>query len=39
MHSGLYIAKAKGWLDIDFISPSVDDYSVMPSEKVVSGTC
>jgi NitT/TauT family transport system substrate-binding protein len=37
MHSGLYIAKAKGWLDIDFISPSVDDYSVMPSEKVVSG--
>lgn len=37
MHSGLYIAKGKGWIDLEFISPSVDDYSVMPSEKVISG--
>lgn len=37
MHSGLYIAKGKGWIDLEFISPSVDDYAVMPSEKVISG--
>jgi ABC-type nitrate/sulfonate/bicarbonate transport system substrate-binding protein len=37
MHAGLFVAKAKGWLDVDFISPAVDDYSVSPSEKVLSG--
>ncbi len=37
MHTGLYVAKAKGWLDIEFISPSVDEYSVLPADKVASG--
>jgi NitT/TauT family transport system substrate-binding protein len=36
MHTGLFVAKSKGWLDIDFISPAVDEYTVMPSDKVAS---
>jgi NitT/TauT family transport system substrate-binding protein len=36
MHTGLFVAKAKGWLDIELISPSVDEYTVMPSDKLAS---
>lgn len=36
MHTGLFVAKSKGWLDLEFISPAVDEYTVMPSDKVVS---
>lgn len=37
MHAGLFLAKAKGWLEADFISPVLDDYMIMPSEKVLTG--
>lgn len=36
MHTGLFVAKSKGWLDLDFVSPAVDEYTVMPSDKVAS---
>ncbi|MDO1444738.1 ABC transporter substrate-binding protein [Rhodocytophaga aerolata] len=36
MHTGLFVAKSKGWLDLQFISPAVDEYTVMPSDKVIS---
>jgi hypothetical protein len=26
MHTGLFVAKSKGWLDLDFVSPAVDEY-------------
>ncbi len=37
MHTGIFVAKHKGWLDIQCISPSVDNYAVMPTDKVLRG--
>jgi NitT/TauT family transport system substrate-binding protein len=37
MHTGLFVAKHKGWLDLECISPSADGYAVMPTEKLLRG--
>lgn len=41
-HTGFYIAKAKGWfaehgLDVQLISPHVDDYKTTPLQRVMDG--
>jgi len=37
MHTGLFVARHKGWLDLECISPSADGYAVMPTEKLLRG--
>jgi ABC-type nitrate/sulfonate/bicarbonate transport system substrate-binding protein len=37
MHTGLFVAKHKSWLDLTCISPSADRYTVMPSDKLLRG--
>ncbi len=37
MHTGIFVAKHKGWLTVECISPSADKYVVMPAEKVLRG--
>jgi NitT/TauT family transport system substrate-binding protein len=37
MHTGLFVAQHKGWLDLECVSPSVDGYAVMPTEKLLRG--
>jgi hypothetical protein len=37
MHTGLFGAKHKGWLDLECVSPSADGYAVMPTEKLLRG--
>jgi ABC-type nitrate/sulfonate/bicarbonate transport system substrate-binding protein len=37
MHTGLFVAKHKGWLELMCISPSTDGYAVMPSSKLLQG--
>jgi ABC-type nitrate/sulfonate/bicarbonate transport system substrate-binding protein len=37
MHTGLFVARHKGWLDLECVSPSADGYAVMPTEKLLRG--
>ncbi len=37
MHTGLFVARHKGWLEIELLSPSTDNYAVMPTDKVLRG--
>jgi ABC-type nitrate/sulfonate/bicarbonate transport system substrate-binding protein len=37
MHTGLFVARHKGWLDLDYVSPSADGYAVMPTDKLLRG--
>jgi NitT/TauT family transport system substrate-binding protein len=37
MHTGLFVAKHKGWLDLECVSPSADGYAVMPTDKLLRG--
>jgi ABC-type nitrate/sulfonate/bicarbonate transport system substrate-binding protein len=37
MHTGLFVAKHKGWLKIEFLSPSATNYAEMPTDKVLRG--
>ena len=37
MHTGLFVARHKGWLNLECISPSADGYAVMPTEKLLRG--
>ncbi len=37
MHTGLFVAQHKGWLDLECVSPSADGYAVMPTEKLLRG--
>lgn len=37
MHAGLFVAQAKGWLDVEFISPATDECTVMPADKLLRG--
>jgi ABC-type nitrate/sulfonate/bicarbonate transport system substrate-binding protein len=43
VHSGFYIAKAKGWyteagLAVEIVSPHVDEYKNTPLSKVAAGS-
>jgi len=37
LHTGLFVAKHRGWLELECISPSTDGYAVMPAEKLLCG--
>ncbi|MBD0257895.1 MAG: hypothetical protein ICV83_19445, partial [Cytophagales bacterium] len=37
MHTGLFVAVHKGWLNLTLFSPSADGYAVMPAERLLRG--